>query len=157
VAICEYNKGLEIDDSYVYGYCMRGQAYFHKKSDECHNDYKKAIEIDGRCFLAFKIQGFAYYKTEEYAKAIDSYTKAINIKQNDFGIYYDRGMAYASRKEFDKAFDDFVISSYYKYNKPDTVKEIDIFKDWETYKDKLYYFPYFFRDFINSLTHVTQA
>jgi len=164
-AIAYYSEGLSLCDSYAYGHCMLGQAYFHrvhfykaylynKKPDKEHNyysDYDKAIEIDKDCFLAYKLKGFAYYKEEEFEKAIENYNKVIEIKNNDFNAYHTLGGFHAAKGDFGKAFDNYIMSAYYKCNRK-IIKKIDIEELGKNKdKEKFKYFPYYFKEFISDL------
>jgi len=164
-AIDHYSKGINPFDSYAYGHCMLGQAYFHrahfykaylynKKPDKEHNyysDYDKAIEVDKNCFLAYKLKGFAHYKEGEFDEAIKNYSKAIEIKNNDFNAYHTLGEIYVANEDFKNAFENYIMSAYYKCNR-EIKEKIDIEelgknKDNEKFK----YFPYYFKEFISDL------
>jgi tetratricopeptide (TPR) repeat protein len=52
-------------------------------------------------------RGNAYYKQDEYDKAIADYTQAITLKPNYAEAYKNRGYAYDEKDEYDKAIGDF--------------------------------------------------
>jgi len=164
-AISYYEEGLRYCcDPYAYGHCMLGLARFHwacshpanlynKKFSErdYYSDYKEAIDIDKKCFLAYKLKGYVYYHEKEYDKAIESYNKAIEIKKGkrDFTAYHALGEIYAANGEYDKAIENYQKSSYYKYN-DEIIEKIDI-EDLSKNTDKYQDFPYYFKEFISDL------
>jgi tetratricopeptide (TPR) repeat protein len=66
----------------------------------------KAIEINPRADKAYHNRGHAYWKKDQFDKAISDYTKAIELNPRLAEAYNNRGVAYFFKKEYEKAWDD---------------------------------------------------
>lgn len=61
-------------------------------NDECVKHYEKAIEMNQRCYLAFRGLGNYYLKKQNFAAAEQNYDRAISINSSRFTpIYKNRG------------------------------------------------------------------
>ncbi len=75
----------------------------------CHNDLnnydsalyytQKAINLDSKYALAYREQGYAYYKKAMYYSAINSLSTAIQLSPNDGSAIYYCGLSYVRNKQ----------------------------------------------------------
>lgn len=94
-AIDALKEAIRLDGTNSTALCLLGGIYNEKNSSECVQFYEKSIEINKKCYLAYRGLGNYYLKTKQYEKAISYYTKAIDINPTRFGpIYKNRGIAF---------------------------------------------------------------
>ncbi len=55
-------------------------------------------------------RGKAYYKNDQYEKAMIDFSKYISIKDDNYESYYDRGLCYFNLKKYDEAIKDYTMS-----------------------------------------------
>lgn len=84
---------LDIDSKNSTAYSLLGGMLNSASSDECIEHYNSAIQLNPRCYLAYRGLGNYYLKVQNYADAERSYTSAIKINATRFGpIYKNRGI-----------------------------------------------------------------
>lgn len=94
-AIEYFNKAIEINFNYKYGYFNRANAYLRlKEYQNAINDYNKVIELDPTCYEALFNRGLIYYDLRLYNKAINDYNIVLKLNALDAHAYYLRGIAY---------------------------------------------------------------
>lgn len=94
-AIEYFNKAIEINPNYKYGYFNRANAYLRlKEYQNAINDYNKVIELDPTCYEALFNRGLIYYDLRLYNKAINDYNIVLKLNALDAHAYYLRGIAY---------------------------------------------------------------
>jgi len=92
-AITALQKALEINQSNSTAHCLLGGMLNDQNSLDAVQYYKKSIELNSRCYLAYRGLGNFYLKSKDYSSAEKYYTKAIEINQHRFGpIYKNRGL-----------------------------------------------------------------
>ncbi|MEM2175141.1 MAG: AAA family ATPase [Candidatus Micrarchaeia archaeon] len=57
--------------------------------------------------MIYNNRGDAYYRKQEYEKAIADYDKAISLDKNYLKAYYNRGLAYACLQDYESAIENF--------------------------------------------------
>ena len=106
-AISDYNKALEINQSYAEAYRNRGNAYFYKRQyDQAISDYNKALEINPKYAKAYNNRGVIYRLKGQYDQAISDYDKALEIDAGYADAYNNRGVAYYFKGEYEKSWED---------------------------------------------------
>lgn len=85
-----------------------GRAKICNKYDyDCQiNNYNKAIEIDPKNAVVYKLRGDSYSRKHDFDQAIINYTNAIEIDPKFFDAYQSRLSVYESKGEFEKAIGD---------------------------------------------------
>ncbi len=109
-AITTLQKALEINQSNSTALCLIGGILNDQNSPDAVHFYQKSIELNHRCYLAYRGLGNFYLKSKDYSNAEKYYTKAIEINQNRFGpIYKNRGLVrleqnkkVEAKKDFEK-------------------------------------------------------
>lgn len=123
-AISLLKKALEINKSNSTTSCLLGGMLNDKNSSEAVNYYKKSIELNKKCYLAYRGLGNYYLKTKDYPNAEKYYTLALVINPNRFApIYKNRGIARLEQKKTEDAKDDF--RKYLEQN-PDAADKTNI-------------------------------
>lgn len=93
-AINSLQKALEVNKSNSTALCLLGGIFNDQNLPDCVQYYQKCIELNSRCYLAYRGLGNYYLKLKNYSNAEKFYTKAIEINSNRFGpIYKNRGLA----------------------------------------------------------------
>lgn len=86
-------EALSIDETNSTAHSLLGGMLNSTASDECIAHYNRAIEINPRCYLAYRGLGNYYLKVQDHATAERNYTSAIKINATRFGpIYKNRGI-----------------------------------------------------------------
>lgn len=118
-AIAEFNKAININDSYVNAYAGRGYAYRQlNKFDDALNDYDKAISLnpdDETLANLFSDRGITNYQMKKYDSAVADYSKAIELydsvvepdRDNIADAYCNRGIAYRNLVQYGNAINDY--------------------------------------------------
>jgi tetratricopeptide (TPR) repeat protein len=87
-------KALEINKSNSTASCLLAGILNDMNSQDAVKYYKLSIELNPRCYLAYRGLGNYYLKRKDYATAEKYYTDAININPQRFApIYKNRGLA----------------------------------------------------------------
>ncbi|MFZ1076812.1 MAG: tetratricopeptide repeat protein [Nitrosotalea sp.] len=87
-------KALEINPSNSTASCLYAGILNDLSLQEAVQYYKKSIELNDRCYLAYRGLGNYYLKTKDYQNAEIHYTAAIKINPHRFvPIYKNRGIA----------------------------------------------------------------
>ena len=114
-AIKSLKDAITLDASNSTALCLLGGIYNEKNSQECVSFYQKSIEVNKRCYLAYRGLGNYYLKTKQFDKADLYYTSAIQINESRFGpIYKNRGIVRMSQNKNKEAKQDF--ENYLKYS-----------------------------------------
>jgi len=107
-AISQLKKSLEINKSNSTASCLLGGILNDMNSPNAIKYYKKSIELNPRCYLAYRGLGNYYLKMKDYTKADESYTSAIEINPQRFApIYKNRGLVRLELNETKQAKEDF--------------------------------------------------
>ena len=113
-AISTLKEAITLDVTNSTAMCLLGGIYNEKNSRECVNFYEKSIEINKKCYLAYRGLGNYYLKTKQYDSADLYYSKAIDINESRFGpIYKNRGLVNMALNKNNQAKIDF--EKYLKY------------------------------------------
>ncbi len=87
-------KALEMNQSNSTASCLYAGILNDRNQPEAIQYYKKSINLNKRCYLAYRGLGNYYLKTKDYANAEKYYTLAIEINPSRFvPIYKNRGVA----------------------------------------------------------------
>lgn len=87
-------KALELNPSNSTASCLYAGILNDLNLQEAVRYYKKSIELNDRCYLAYRGLGNYYLKTKDYQNAEMHYTTAIKINPYRFvPIYKNRGIA----------------------------------------------------------------
>ena len=114
LAIESLNNAIKLDKNNSTAYSLLGAVLNEQNSNECIAHYQKSIEINTRCYLAYRGLGNYFLKTKQYEKADEYYSKAIEINPTRFGpIYKNRGITRFEQNKKDGAKSDF--EDYLKY------------------------------------------
>ena len=101
-------KALEINESNSTASCLIAGILNDKNSSDAIKYYKMSIELNPRCYLAYRGLGNYYLKTKDYTKAEEYYTAAIEINPQRFApIYKNRGLARLEQNKAKQAKEDF--------------------------------------------------
>src|SRR5579864_1024562 len=107
-AMTTLQKALEINQSNSTAYCLLGGILNDQNSPDAVQYYQKSIELNSRCYLAYRGLGNFYLKSKDYSNAEKYYTKAIEINQYRFGpIYKNRGLVRLEQNKKIEAKNDF--------------------------------------------------
>lgn len=101
-------KALEINPSNSTASCLYAGILNDLNLQEAVQYYKKSIELNDRCYLAYRGLGNYYLKTKDYQNAEIHYTAAIKINPHRFvPIYKNRGIARLEQNKTSRAKEDF--------------------------------------------------
>jgi tetratricopeptide (TPR) repeat protein len=93
-AVLLLKKALEINKSNSTASCLLAGILNDMNSPDAVKYYKMSIELNPRCYLAYRGLGNYYLKRKDYATAEKYYTGAIKINPKRFApIYKNRGLA----------------------------------------------------------------
>ena len=93
-ALMLLKKALEINQSNSTASCLYAGILNDMNQQEAIQHYKKSIELNQRCYLAYRGLGNYYLKAKDYANAEKYYTLAIDLNPYRFvPIYKNRGIA----------------------------------------------------------------
>lgn len=113
-AIDFLKKAIEIHPTNSTAFSLLGGILNEQNSSDCVKNYEKSIELNNRCYLAYRGLGNYFLKSKQYQKAEENYSKAIEINPERFGpIYKNRGIVRLEQKKNTKAKDD--LKNYLKY------------------------------------------
>lgn len=94
-AIEYFNKAIEINPNYKYGYFNRATAYAKLEDyQNAINDYNKVIDLDVNWADAYRFRGLTYYNMNLYNEAISDFNTLIKFNILDAQAYYLRGSTY---------------------------------------------------------------
>jgi len=115
-AITLLKKSININDHNATALSSLGSLLNKKNSSDCVTYYTKCININNKCYLAYRGLGNYFLKNKQFKKAEEYYTKAIEINPERFGpIYKNRGIARLEQNKNRTAKSDF--NDYLKYTK----------------------------------------
>jgi tetratricopeptide (TPR) repeat protein len=107
-AINDFNKVIELDPNYGWGYIDRGVAYQNTNQwDRSIGDFSKAIEIDPDNLDAYAGRGVSYGVLGQPDKAIADLSRTIKLNPKYTKGYSNRGVTYATLGYQDKAIADY--------------------------------------------------
>ena len=107
-AILSLKKAIELNQKNSTAYCLLGGVVNEQNSLDCLGYYEKSIEINPKCYLAFRGLGNHYLKNKDHLKAEINYTKALEINPKRFGpIYKNRGIVRLEQNKNKEAKKDF--------------------------------------------------
>lgn len=94
-AIEYFNRAIEINPNYKYGYFNRATAYAKLEDyQNAINDYNKVIDLDVNWADAYRFRGLTYYNMNLYNEAISDFNTLIKFNILDAQAYYLRGRTY---------------------------------------------------------------
>lgn len=108
-----YRKSLSIEPRQVRALTNMGNMYSEKgEFENAIIAYEKALALErGKVYkhteFIYNNLGTAYFRLQNYEKAIENFTVGIAIDPNSPDIFLNRGNAYARLKKFDKAEEDY--------------------------------------------------
>jgi len=97
-AIQSLKKAIELDHSNSTAFSLLGALLNEQNSQDCVQYYKKAIDINPNCFLAFKGLGNYYLKAQNYQESEKFYSKALEIDSERLASIY-KNRAYVREKQ----------------------------------------------------------
>ncbi|MDE1764288.1 MAG: tetratricopeptide repeat protein [Thaumarchaeota archaeon] len=93
-AVVLLKKALEANQANSTALCLYAGILNDMNVQEAVQHYKKSIDLNQRCYLAYRGLGNYYLKTKDYENAEKYYTLAIDINPHRFvPIYKNRGVA----------------------------------------------------------------
>lgn len=93
-AVVLLKKALEANQANATALCLYAGILNDMNVQEAVQHYKKSIDLNQRCYLAYRGLGNYYLKTKDYENAEKYYTLAIDINPHRFvPIYKNRGVA----------------------------------------------------------------
>lgn len=114
-AINSLKKAIDLNNENSTAYCLLGGILNEQNLPDCRSYYEKSIEINPKCYLAFRGLGNYYLKNKDNSKAEINYTKALEINPKRFGpIYKNRGIVRLQqnkKKEAKKDFESYLQST----------------------------------------------
>ncbi|MGI0046233.1 MAG: C39 family peptidase [Nitrosotalea sp.] len=106
-AVTLLKKALEINSSNSTASCLYAGILNDLNLQEAVQHYKKSIELNPQCYLAYRGLGNYYLKTKDYPNAETYYTFAIKINPYRFvPIYKNRGVARMEQNKTGEAKED---------------------------------------------------
>lgn len=113
-AIKSLNQAIEMDDKNSTAFCLLGGILNEQNSNDCVKYYERSLQINQKCYLAYRGLGNYYLKNKQYEKAEKYYTNAIEINSTRYGpIYKNRGISRLEQGKKSEAKRDF--ENYLKY------------------------------------------
>lgn len=110
-ALADYNKAIELDSNYYFGYYNRGNlCYDLKQFDKAIGDYSKVLRINPKYVNAYVNRGLCLVSIQRFEDAITDFTKALELDSQQFDVYYERANCYLELGQRDKAVDDLKFS-----------------------------------------------
>ena len=101
-------KSVEINNKNSTATCLLAGILNDLGSNEAPNYYTKSIELNSRCYLAYRGLGNYFLKAKDYPNAEKYYTLALEINPQRFApIYKNRGITRLEQKKFATAKEDF--------------------------------------------------
>lgn len=65
--------------------------------------FQRAILINPKVAQTYVVRGIHYYRTHQFAKAIDDFKHALDLDPNSTNAHYDLALSYLETKQFDLA------------------------------------------------------
>jgi len=129
-AITALQKALEINQSNSTAHCLLAGILNDQNSPDAIQYYKKSIELNSRCYLAYRGLGNFYLKSKDYPIAEKYYTKAIEINQKRFGpIYKNRALVRLEQNKKTEAKNDFEKYLEQMPNASDRTEILEVLKE----------------------------
>jgi tetratricopeptide (TPR) repeat protein len=92
-AILKLQRATELDSNNAQAWSLLGGIYNETDSNQAIHCFERAIELNPRCYLAYRGLGNHYLKTNNFSLAEEFYGKAIMINPTRFGpIYKNRAI-----------------------------------------------------------------
>ncbi len=106
-ALALLKKALELNQSNSTASCLYAGILNDMNQQDAVQYYKKSIELNQRCYLAYRGLGNYYLKAKDYANAERYYTVAIELNPYRFvPIYKNRGIARLEQNKTSEAKED---------------------------------------------------
>ena len=107
-AILLLKKAIEINETNSTAACLLAGILNDLNSQDAIQYYKKSIELNRKCYLAYRGFGNYYLKIKDYPNAEKYYTIAVEINPYRFApIYKNRGLARLEQKKINETKEDF--------------------------------------------------
>jgi PQQ-dependent catabolism-associated CXXCW motif protein len=120
-ALDDFNKAISIDSKHADAYIARARAYAGKGDyDLALADLEKALAVDSRksaiigrilrdpsYAAGYVARGKKFFKSKQYAKAIEEYDKAIDLAPDTYDANYSRGEALYQMGDYRRAVQSF--------------------------------------------------
>ena len=101
-------KAIRLNPDNSTALCLLGGVLNEQNNPECVLYYKKSLEKNKNCYLAYRGLGNFYLKNQKFDKSEQSYTLAIKINENRFGpIYKNRGYVRQQQNKIAEAKQDY--------------------------------------------------
>jgi tetratricopeptide (TPR) repeat protein len=82
--IASLNRAVELDPKFVRAWLMLGEFYkFTMQPDESLEAYRKAIAIDPRLNIVYKMQGYMLLGSKQFEEAVPIWEEYIKVAPND--------------------------------------------------------------------------
>jgi len=102
------DEAIELNPKNSTAFLLLAGIQNEQNDHECINNYQKSLEINNRCYLAYRGLGNFYLKINKYEESENFYNKAIEINNNRFGpIYKNRAIVRQQQNKMSKAKEDF--------------------------------------------------
>ncbi len=106
-ALDYYNKAIELDSNYYFGYYNRGNLYYDlKQFTKAIEDYSRVLKINTKYLNAYVNRGLCLMNLGQYEEAIIDFTKAIELDSKQFDVYYERANCFIEIGMKEKAVED---------------------------------------------------
>ena len=106
-ALRDYNKAIELQDSYPSAYSNRGYILTKMhKYDQALKDLNKAIELRPKFDIAYNNRGNLYSKMAKKDSALNDFNTAIELNPAYSDAYSNRGQLLTTENRFDDALSD---------------------------------------------------
>jgi tetratricopeptide (TPR) repeat protein len=107
-AMTTLKKALEINKLNSTAMCLLAGILNDQNSSEAINYYKNTIDLNSKCYLAYRGLGNYYLKAKDYQNAEKYYSLALDVDPIRFApIYKNRGIVRFEQKKLDAAKEDF--------------------------------------------------
>ena len=136
-AMADYNRGIEVDDSYAYIYLMRGEQYLKYGNTElARADFERVLGLDteatdGSC------RHYALHFLGRKDEAIEWIERIIETSPYDPGHRYDEACLYARMGNTERALDALSNALYLGYKSKAHIEnddELDPIRHTEAYQ-----------------------
>ena len=112
--VTSLKEAIQLNPDNSTALCLLGGVLNEQNNSECVSYYKKSLEKNENCYLAYRGLGNFYLKNQKFDKSEENYTLAIKINENRFGpIYKNRGYVRQQQNKIDDAKQDY--QNYIKF------------------------------------------
>lgn len=109
------NEAISLCPSNSTAYLLLAGLLNEQNSSECQTFYKKCLELNGNCYLAYKGLGNYFLKQQKFEESEKNYSKAIEIDAERSGsIYKNRAYVREKQQKNSQAKDD--LKNYLKFS-----------------------------------------